>query len=257
MYFAAGLFPLRGMYLCAIDARQGHEIWKVETGVSAQGYMVASPRRLFLSTGRWVPHIYDRTGGKHVGTFPGGGSFAVLAGDIFVHAGGEKEGLQLSKSDTGEKIATTDGHRMVVSGSMAYIAGADQLFATDRTAKASVRWQVPCPFPYELIIVAGDTVFLGGEDVVIAYSTETGEVLWRGKVKGKAHSLAVSGGRLFASTDTGHIHCFGPASESTHQLIISQKKVSDESSVYPRSASTQRYEKAAQGALDAVGVKKG
>jgi len=70
-------------------------------------------------------------------------------------------------------------------------------------------WRRPCSYPYSLIL-AGDELFAGGDDGIAALRTADGEQLWTTAVEGRAYGLAVAGGRLFVSTDTGAIHCFIP-----------------------------------------------
>ena len=60
------------------------------------------------------------------------------------------------------------------------------------------------------MILAGDVLFAGGTNKVIAYSTTNGNELWRRAVDGRARGLAAADGRLFVSTDTGSILMFGP-----------------------------------------------
>ncbi len=73
------------------------------------------------------------------------------------------------------------------------------------------------------LIVAGDSVVVGGQDGVMTVDLATRAVVWKGEVAGAACGLAVAHGRLFVSTDRGRIYCFGsgPAtstvvSETTH-----------------------------------------
>ncbi|MCA9444531.1 MAG: PQQ-like beta-propeller repeat protein, partial [Candidatus Omnitrophica bacterium] len=43
-YFGAGLFKWEGVYLCALDAETGEEIWKNKVeNLTPQGYLLASP----------------------------------------------------------------------------------------------------------------------------------------------------------------------------------------------------------------------
>jgi outer membrane protein assembly factor BamB len=74
-------------------------------------------------------------------------------------------------------------------------------------AAACFGWKADCPTAHELIL-AGDTIFLGGENVVHAISARDGKQLWKAPVDGKALGLAVAGGRLYVSTDKGKIHAF-------------------------------------------------
>ena len=71
-----------------------------------------------------------------------------------------------------------------------------------------VLWRTPCKQRYALIL-AGDTLFAGGENEVVAYSAKDKERVWSSPVNGKAMGIAVAHGRLLVSTDKGTIHCFG------------------------------------------------
>jgi outer membrane protein assembly factor BamB len=72
---------------------------------------------------------------------------------------------------------------------------------------ACVRWTVACGEPNALIL-AGDTLFAGGDGGVAAYRAADGRRAWSAPVHGRAVSLVFANGRLFVSTDTGAIHCF-------------------------------------------------
>ncbi len=61
------------------------------------------------------------------------------------------------------------------------------------------------------LIVAGDTVFVGGRDLVTAFDAATGRQTWSAPVNGEARGLAVADGRLYVSTTSGQIVCFGAA----------------------------------------------
>ncbi|MHC4325529.1 MAG: outer membrane protein assembly factor BamB family protein [Planctomycetota bacterium] len=69
------------------------------------------------------------------------------------------------------------------------------------------RWKVSSELPHALIL-AGDVLFAGGNDIVAAYSIRDGTQLWYTSVAGKAHGLVVANGHLFVSTDKGKIYCF-------------------------------------------------
>ncbi len=283
VYFCAGLFPSQGAYLCAVAAKDGKEVWKQKVDISPQGYLVASPSRLFVPTGRTAPQVYERGTGKHVAALPGaGGCFAVLADNLFAHSGGEKGGIHLSDAVSTEKIISTSGIRMVADATTAYILSQDRLSAVDRgrfvelgrlqsrkdkteedkrriaelggSQKACLKWEVPTATSYELIL-SGDALFAGQEDQVIAYSTDKGRYVWGGNVSGKAYGLAVSGGRLFVSTDKGTIHCFDPGLVQGPGPTVAE--TAQKESPYPVDRWTPRYQQAAETAIKAAGVKKG
>jgi outer membrane protein assembly factor BamB len=62
----------------------------------------------------------------------------------------------------------------------------------------------------ESLLVAGPALLAGGNGHVEARDAQSGQLLWTADIDGKARGLAVAEGRLFVSTDSGTIHCFGP-----------------------------------------------
>jgi len=295
VYCCAGLFPSQGTYLCALNAADGRAIWKQQVDVSAQGYLVGSPSRLYVPTGRTPPHIYDRTGGEQIAPFPGkgqqrsgcpegGGCYAVLVDDLLVHGGGETGGMQVINARSREKLISTAGTRMLAKGPIAYILRNDRLCALDRAhyleltrleqkkkktpedekriaelggdSRAYLKWEVPCASPYELIM-AGGTIFAGGGGRVVAYGAADGKQLWSGEIMGTAYGLAVCGGRLFASTDQGLIYCFAPGPGPKRAAIPRTIPRFPEDPTPEPFAVTLLYERAAQTAIEAAGTAQG
>ena len=77
----------------------------------------------------------------------------------------------------------------------------------DAERKACYLWTVDCNAAMSLIL-AGDTLFAGGDGLVLALDTRTGRTVCEMPVKGKAHHLAAFNRSLFVSTDTGGIYRF-------------------------------------------------
>lgn len=254
VYFAAGLFPSRGVYLCAVSAEEGKEVWKRKIDVSSQGYLLASPTRLFIPTGRTSPVSFERANGAKLGGFGRvGGCFALVLDDMLVHGTSENGQIHLNDPDSRESIVSTPGLRLVAEGSMVYILGKTHLEAVDRSRyvelsrqitrlnakknntnedkkrlaelgkeqSACRRWKVPVERPCSLI-KAGEALFVGGTDLVIGCGAGDGRRRWTGKVSGKAYGLAVSGGRLFVSTDRGTVHCFESGTARSRPSAVSK-----------------------------------
>ncbi len=78
--------------------------------------------------------------------------------------------------------------------------------------KKCLLWKMPCAYPLSLIL-SGDVLYAGGRDGVGGYDAANGRLLWKGDVSGKALGIASINGRIFVSTDTGHIHCFAPSAQ--------------------------------------------
>lgn len=269
-YVCAGLFPSEGVLRCALQASSGEVIWKEATpDLSPQGYLLASPTRLFVPTGRTTPAIFRKDSGKFLRAVGGtGGSYALLLDDL-LYARADREGnVGLTEGTTGERIASFDGLAMIVKGGRAYLHTQTELSALDRVrhtalarqrnaaarrlqdieaqrkqksresvlavlereraeVRAQVRdletameacfdWRQACDCPYNLIL-AGEVLFVGGDDQVVAYPQAGGKPVWTGAVKGRAYGLSVANGRLFVSTDAGSLHCFRAQQAPTRQ----------------------------------------
>ncbi len=220
-YCCAGLFPSEGAYLCALNANDGSELWKKKLNdLSPQGYLLASATRLYVPTGRGTPAVFDRRDGKRLGTLGGaGGTYALLAADMLIYGPGKTGQLEAFNANTKDRIVTFGGLQMIVTDEMSYLHTDKELSALDRVrylelikqkkpTQECIAWKQPCQYPYSLIL-AGDVLFAGGNDMVVAFSATDGKLLWTGTVAGKAYGLAVANAHLFVSTDKGKIHCFG------------------------------------------------
>lgn len=86
---------------------------------------------------------------------------------------------------------------------------AGELDAITDQMKKCLLWKKPCAFPLSLIL-SGDVLYAGGRNGLGAFDATTGDLLWESEVSGKALGLASINGRIYASTDTGYIHCFLP-----------------------------------------------
>ncbi|MEN6427945.1 MAG: PQQ-binding-like beta-propeller repeat protein [Phycisphaerales bacterium] len=273
VYCAASLLPWQKTYLCALDAQTGvtdgpglYE--KQHEQMTAQGPMLASANRLYLSQGRQVPLVFESATGDRVqslGSSGFGGVFGLLTEDsMFVHghgqnhrAGGELRFFGGNKNDL--LVTFPRATSIVIHDGMVYLHADGWLQAFDRDSyvdlqtqinslQASIQqWQeqkkklpndagepqrrqldaevataqtkiaaiqanLPACFPWRTasdcpltLILAGDTLFAGGEDKVTAYKTATGEPIWTTTVEGRAYGLAAAGGSLFVSTDLGRI----------------------------------------------------
>ena len=70
-------------------------------------------------------------------------------------------------------------------------------------------WTMTLDREPQSLIVAGQSIVAGAKGTVTTIDAETKKATWSIKVDGTVRSLAVSGGRLLASTDRGDIYCFG------------------------------------------------
>ena len=71
-------------------------------------------------------------------------------------------------------------------------------------------WSRACAPAFEMIL-AGAALIVGSDGNVAAVDTGDGREIWRAACGGAARGLAAARGRLYVSTDLGHILCFGAA----------------------------------------------
>ncbi len=93
-----------------------------------------------------------------------------------------------------------------------------QLKETEGRIAAGQMWRVRCDCA-ETLVLAGNVLLAGGDRKVLAFDAASGEVLWTGEIDGKARGLAVADGRLFVSSDTGAIYCFGTEGSQANGVV--------------------------------------
>ena len=128
----------------------------------------------------------------------------------------------------------------------------EQLRQAEADMAAGEMWRVACDCD-ESLVLAGDILFAGGPGKVVAYDAANGKSPWTGKIDGNARGLAVAQNRLFVSSDTGAIRCFGP--EGSPALGAIGQPVAD--SPFPRDEWTPVFEAAAERIVRATGIERG
>ncbi len=108
VYATAGMWPTEGVFVYALDADTGHEIWCNDSsgaiyvdlphpgasgfsGVAPQGYLLVQGDTLLVATGRAVPGAYDRHTGRLLYYKPAaalyhGGSWLTSAGEVYFNS---------------------------------------------------------------------------------------------------------------------------------------------------------------------------
>ncbi len=220
------------------------------TGVAPQGYVLGNEEQLFLPTGRNVPAAYDRDGGQllYYRSRPTtwgdrwGGAWNMLsdgllfgwrchiAPDTNVRLGEfsphKDDGIVAFDAKTGIVRRDFPGkRRAVASDGTLYMSGSGAVDAYEfeswtRGAKPAdcTKWSVPHGRAYGMIL-AGNTLVVGGQESVTAISADTGQVVWQDQVDGQARGLAAADGRLLVSTTTGQIVCYGPEAVANPAIV--------------------------------------
>ncbi|MCK4628692.1 MAG: PQQ-binding-like beta-propeller repeat protein, partial [Sedimentisphaerales bacterium] len=162
-YFAAGVFPYEGLYVCALRSSDGSVIWKNDTvadrvyelefgGISPHGYLVASKNILYVPSGRAMPAGFDRRTGKFLFyASPGGhrgGTWALLdddrliAGVVYSERAGMKENPTKIAYDAktgkrrGDAFAWFPGIEMVLTRNTSYVLTQQGIYAINRAGYA-------------------------------------------------------------------------------------------------------------------------
>jgi outer membrane protein assembly factor BamB/ubiquinone/menaquinone biosynthesis C-methylase UbiE len=250
----------------AIDRRTGDLVHKRTHGGATAGGVVGGTESL-LADGQiysWGAHhifaMEQKSGDTGFGYFDG--RQMAVAGDAAYIA----NGARLSRLD---RLAYAAGSRkrnaldvkIAAETRSARASGAagdeararlKQLLEERATlGEEGVTWSVPEASESSLI-VAGNSVIVGGRDTVAAYNADTGQKFWSAPVAGEARGLAAADGRLYVSTTSGQIVCFG--GESTKPGIEAQTPVANP---YPQDEKAKLYAEAADEILKRSGVNAG
>ncbi len=119
--------------------------------------------------------------------------------------------------------------------------------------EAGIKWSKPIPHESALIL-AGDTLVVGGKGEVLCLNAATGEQTWKTAVEGEARGLAASDGHLLVSTTSGKVYAFASTGQSLPQLA---QTPSLEKNPFPQDDLTTLYAEAAEQALAQSGVTDG
>lgn len=217
-WFGSSLFPWESSFLCAVDAKTGEPRFVEEQSkVTLQGALLASAERIYAPQGRAQPLVFAKKSGVRVGEVTGsGGVWCILTEheELISMPKNQKEKEETVKLTVpGQKesiLSIPAASRMIASGERIFVHQRGALKALDRNSPKQPLWTSSCPAPAALIL-AGEHIFLGGDGIVSAFEAETGKPVWSAEIPGRVYGLAVANGRLFASTDHGHIVAFGQA----------------------------------------------
>ncbi len=234
VYFAVGLFPQMGVFLCAADAHSGKLLEKKPIKYSPQGYTLLSDQQLYVPTGRTPFVVFRRDSFKPVsllgksdswGRDLPGGSCALIVREGVITGPGEGGAFHAFAARTREAMVKTQGRRIIVDGMKVYVLQSRRVEAVQRRKYLSSEntqyirlWQAPCRDGYCMLKTASHLV-VGGQEQLLFFDIETGKLLHHVPLPGgRIEGLAAAEGRLFASCADGSIYCLGPAGNSKMTL---------------------------------------
>jgi outer membrane protein assembly factor BamB len=254
VYFAAGVWPSEGVYVCALEAATGKVLWTNDrsgsismgqphgganavSGVAAQGDLLVAGDLLLVPTGRAVPAAFQRSDG----TFKyfhlqqngqRGGSATLSVGSHFFNGGmlfDVATGAQHEQVGPGALAVLPEG---IVRSTDKELVAAKFVDKEKRDKKGDLvrhkglekLWSLPDVPGGKAVIVAGRSIVVAGAKEVAVVNADARQVEWSSEVQGTPHGLAAAGGRLYVSTDRGIIHCFASKRDAAPALLKAQRK---------------------------------
>jgi outer membrane protein assembly factor BamB len=139
-YFGAGVIPSESVFVVALDAATGQQVWKTEMNdLPAQGYLLASSTRVYVVTGRDRPLIFDAATGKRLTQVKAGtgGTYALLTGDTLLY-GPSKTGEVSMIGGQQDVLASFNGNHMIVARPFSYLHSGKDLSALDRESYVEI-----------------------------------------------------------------------------------------------------------------------
>ena len=136
VYSAAGLFPAReGSYLFALDAYEGKNVWKKKINQTAQGYLLATPSKIFVPSGKLTPLTYNRANGDYINRISGPrGNFALIVDDVMVSGPGISGGdlVALDQGNKQYRVANFKANKAVISPNSVFLASGTEIIRRER-----------------------------------------------------------------------------------------------------------------------------
>lgn len=254
VYCTAGMWPSEGVLVHALDAQTGQPRWCNDTsdtlylpqphakaysltGIAPQGYLLAAGGLLLVPNGRGVPAAFDLQTGRLRYFEPSeskshGGTWATIGGDRLYNGG------LVYELATGRQIACPDP-QVPLWAKQTFDYGSRQHILGYRGERILVT-------PDEIygrregysLALAGNALLEGSENLLTAYDVQSkraSESPWQAIVDGEVRGLAVSDGRVLASTHTGKIYCFATADKNSTKpkTITDNKSVAAQASASP------------------------
>ncbi|MFT5467636.1 MAG: outer membrane protein assembly factor BamB [Verrucomicrobiales bacterium] len=225
VFATAGLWSAEGVFIYALDAETGAEIWCNDTcgtlplmgahqtfsltGVNPQGNLLASDDVLLVPTGRTSPAGFDKRSGKFLFFDPGhhnngfGGSRLTIENDrVYAYSKNFYSPLGVRALDLATGAMVADVRHSVPQHST-FIREKSYSVYDGKTCFVMSGGTMHAEAAYGLAL-AGETRIIGDAGRVRAGD-------WEAEVSGQAREFAIAEGRLFVSTSTGEISCFATA----------------------------------------------
>lgn len=215
LYVGAGLFPIEGTWLMALNLADGSERWSVPLGnTSPQGYLVEAGEDILVPNGRAAPALHRRSDGSlRRALASANGTLAVVSGTESFSGPGASGSFTGSATAAREaKIISYPGRHLAVSPGTSCLANEREVLALDRDAlranagdvARAVRWKTPLAGATAMAI-GGDHVFVGHTNAVSVLGLADGRNVAVLKAPGIVAALAVDATGVVGSTQDGRV----------------------------------------------------
>lgn len=220
LYATAGLFPLEGTYLVALDVSDGRVRWRRNLGnVSPQGYLVEAGADLIVPNGRAAPRVYRKADGVFRRELASStGTLAVVSGDESFAGPGATGTISRQESRPGAKVVSYPGRQLAVTPGLSLLLNERELLALSRAAmrtnggnlSRSTLWKQPVSGGGALI-VAGRRVYVGTTNALVSLGLDTGAIEQTLPLPAPVVALAADAKAVVVSMADGRIQTFLPA----------------------------------------------
>ena len=220
VYATAGLFPLEGTYLVALDGSDGRLRWRRQLGnVSPQGYLVDAGADLIVPNGRAEPRLHRKSDGTFRRELSRStGTLAVVSGDESFSGPGATGSMARGELRAGAKMVSFPGRQLAVTPTTSLLLNDREVLALDRSAMraaggdpgGAVIWRCAVNGG-NAVIVAGRRVYVGTGHEVVAIGLDSGVVDQSLPVEAPVVALAADSALLVASLADGRIRAFRTA----------------------------------------------
>ena len=163
VYAAAGIFPYEGLYITALNATTGAEIWKNDTagdlawglqygGMAPQGYLLLTDKTLYVPSGRGMPAAFDRETGDFKkflsqGAKTGGSWALIDQGKLVAGVSSQGDAAKIVYDEAGNRkgdlFASFNGIDVVLTPEVAYTLTLEGVIAVDREANLLEKTEAP------------------------------------------------------------------------------------------------------------------
>ncbi len=230
LYFASGIWPFMGVFIFALDAETGEEIWVNDStsaqyidqphnspsfaSIAPQGMLVVSGDKLLVPGGRSVPACFDRHTGEMLyyhlaANNKTGGAFVCSIGDHFINYHRDQV-TSLYDLETGSSLIRAFGKMPVVTMDRFYCLGESVTAMNYKDLRKQTR---------EKLVKDEDT----GELRLREEAEWVFETLWEIEVDAQG-DLIKAGQRLFAGGD-GVVHAIDIPEEGEEPVISWEAEV--------------------------------